>query len=226
MSPNSPSLGTLPLPPSLKEMALASIKEAILSKKFEPGIVYTEAGVASELGISRTAVREALIHLASKGFLTLLPRKGFQLRVLTEKDVRDLFEFRRALESAVIRHITPNLTDVSLNHIEGLLIKHRKAAEAGNPIVSIGADSEFHLYLASLTGNSYLITAIEEIRGLIDLAGVRTLEFKERRAESLREHQAIVEMLKARSISGAVEKMEEHIRITEQRALDRIQSVE
>jgi len=118
------------------------------------------------------------------------------------------------------------LTDVSLNHIEGLLIKHRKAAEAGNPIVSIGANSEFHLYLASLTGNSYLITAIEEIRGLIDLAGVRTLEFKERRAESLREHQAIVEMLKARSISGAVEKMEEHIRITEQRALDRIQSVE
>jgi len=226
MSPNSPNLGELPLPPSLKEMALASIKEAILSKKFEPGIVYTETGVASELVISRTPVREALIHLASKGFLTLLPRKGFQLRALTEKDVRDLFEFRRALESAVIRHITPNLTDVSLNHIEGLLIKHRKAAEGGNPIASIRADREFHLYLASLTGNSYLITAVEEIRDLIDLAGVRTLEFKERRAESLREHQAVVEMLKVRSISGAVEKMEEHIRITEQRALDRIKSVE
>jgi len=207
-------------------MALASIKEAILSKKFEPGIVYTEAGVASELVISMTPVREALIHLASKGFLTLLPRKGFQLRALTEKDVRDLFEFRRALESAVIRHITPNLTDVSLNHIKGLLIKHRKAAEGGNPIASIRADREFHLYLASLTGNSYLIAAMEEIRDLIDLAGVKTHEFKERTAESLREHQAILEMLKVGSVSGAVEKMEEHFRITEQRALDRIKSVE
>ena len=226
MSPNSPNLSTLPLPPSLKQMALASIKEAILSKRMEPGVVYTEASVASELGISRTPVREALIHLASKGFLTLLPRKGFQLKVMTEKDVRDLFEFRRALEAAVIRHITSILTEESMNHIDGLLMKHRKAAEAGNPVASVHADREFHLYLAGLTGNSYLITAIEEMRGLIDLAGVKTLELKERRAESLKEHQAIVDMLKRGSVSGALEKMEEHIRITEERALARIKAVE
>ncbi len=226
MSPNSPNLRPLPLPPSLKQMALASIKEAILSNKMEPGIIYTEASVGNELGISRTPVREALIHLASKGFLTLLPRKGFQLKVLTKKDVSDLFEFRRALETAIIRRITANLTDESIRHIDGLLIKHRKAGKTGNPIASVRADREFHLYLASLTGNSYLLAAMEEIRDLIDLAGVKTHEFKERTAESLKEHQAIVEMLKIGSVSGAVEKMEEHIRITEQRALARIKAVE
>jgi DNA-binding GntR family transcriptional regulator len=225
MSPNSPNLSTLPLPPSLKEMALASIKEAILSKRMELGVIYTEASVANELGISRTPVREALIHLASKGFLTLLPRKGFQLKVMTEKDVRDLFEFRRALEAAVIRRITANLTDESIRHIDGLLMKHRKAGETGNPIASVRADREFHLYLAGLTGNSYLLAAMEEIRDLIDLAGVKTHEFKERTAESLKEHQAIVDMLKKGSVSGALEKMEEHIRITEQRALARIKAV-
>jgi DNA-binding GntR family transcriptional regulator len=217
-------LSALPQLPSLKEMSLSSIKEAILSKKLEPGIIYTEAMISSQLGISRTPVREALIHLASRGYLTFLPRKGFQLKQLTEKDVRDLFEFRCALETAIVRHITPLLTDEFLKHIDVLLVRHREAAEPDDPLASTHADREFHLYLAKLTDNPYLITGLEDIRDLIDLAGIKTHEFKVRSVEAIREHQAIVDMLKARSVSGAVQKMEEHILITQERALARIRN--
>ena len=222
MSLRSLDLNTLPQLPSLKEMALSAIKEAILSKKFQPGVIYTEASVSSKLGISRTPVREALIYLASKGYLTFLPRKGFQLKQLTEKDVQDLFAFRCALETAIARHITPLLTDESLKHIDLLLARHREANKAEDPLGSIHADREFHLYLAKLTNNSYLMTALEDIRDLIDLAGIKTLEFKVRSVESIKEHRAIVGMLKAGSISGAVQKMEEHIWTTQERALARI----
>jgi len=53
--------------PSLTDMALSVIKDAILSKKLKPEVMYTEASLTNELGISRTPVREALIHLASRG---------------------------------------------------------------------------------------------------------------------------------------------------------------
>ena len=226
MAHQSLNLKTLPPLPSLKDMALSAIKEAILYKKLEPGVMYTEAAVSSELGISRTPIREALIHLASRGFIIYMARKGFQIRVLMEKDVKNLFELRMALELAVIRHITPKLTEESMIKIENLLSKYTKATEAGNPIESINADRELHLSLAHLTDNPFLINAIEEIRDLIDLASIRSLEIEYRTTEAIKEHQEIIDMLKARSLEGALEKMEEHLRITGQRVLSRIKAVE
>jgi DNA-binding GntR family transcriptional regulator len=226
MAHQSLNLKTLPPLPSLKDMALSAIKEAILYKKLEPGVMYTEAAVSSELGISRTPIREALIHLASRGFIIYMARKGFQIRVLMEKDVKNLFELRMALELAVIRHITPKLTEESMIKIENLLSKYTKATEAGNPIESINADRELHLSIAHLTDNPFLINAIEEIRDLIDLASIRSLEIEYRTTEAIKEHQEIIDMLKARSLEGALEKMEEHLRITGQRVLSRIKAVE
>ncbi len=52
-------LKNLIVPPSLKEMAFQSIKAAIFSNKLEPGKIYNEQGLAKELGISKTPVREA-----------------------------------------------------------------------------------------------------------------------------------------------------------------------
>jgi DNA-binding GntR family transcriptional regulator len=86
------NLGRLLPAPSLKEMALATIKEAMFSKKLAPEVMYTEAALTNELGISRTPVREALIHLASRGLITYFPRKGFKIKLLTEKDAENLFE--------------------------------------------------------------------------------------------------------------------------------------
>jgi len=84
MPPLNLNLGKLLPAPSLKEMALATIKEAMFSKKLEQEVMYTEAALTNELGISRTPVREALIHLASRGLITYFPRKGFKIKLLTE----------------------------------------------------------------------------------------------------------------------------------------------
>ena len=210
---------------SLKDMVLSSIREAMLSKNLKPGIMYTEAALSAELGISRTPVREALIHLASKGFVIYMPRKGFQIKSLTEKDIENLFELRLALEMAVIRRIISILTAESLMRIEELGLKYMRTADAGNRIETLNVDRQFHLYLANLTDNPYIIKAIEEIRDFIDLASIRSLEFESRTAEATREHQEIIDMLKVRSIEGALQKMEDHILVTKQRILSQIKII-
>ena len=223
MLPKTLNLKTLPPVPSLKDMALSSIREAILSKKLEPGITYAEASLSGELGISRTPVREALIHLASRGLIIYIPRKGFRIISLTEKDVENLFELRLALELTAIRRITAGLTDESLVKIEELGFIHKTKAEKRSPVESLNADRELHLYLAHLTDNPYLIKSIEEIRDFIDLASIRSLELEFRTIEAIREHQGIIDMLKVRSVEGALQKMEGHILVTKERILSRIQ---
>jgi DNA-binding GntR family transcriptional regulator len=211
--------------PSLKEMALSTIKEAMLSKKLEPETMYTEAALTKELGISRTPVREALIHLASRGLIVYYPRRGFKIKWITEKDVKDLFELRLALELAVIRHITHHMTVRSLAEIETAWNQYRKIVRKKDPIESIHANRDFHSCLARLTENAYLINALDEIRDLSDLAGVRSLEEDARTLEATAEHERIYRELKRKSASGALKQMEIHIRTTEERVLARIQKM-
>jgi DNA-binding GntR family transcriptional regulator len=209
--------------PSLKEMALSIIKEAVLSKKLEPEKMYTESARTGEMGISRTPVREALIHLASRGMIVYHPRKGFQIKSMTEKDVQDLFELRLALELAVIRHITPGLSDESLARIEEVWRRYLAVVKTGDRVEAIHANREFHVRLAQLTENSYLINALDEIRDLTDLAGVRSLEVDSRTEEATLEHERIFNELKKRSLAGALKEMETHIRTTQERVTALIQ---
>lgn len=210
--------------PSLKERALATIREALLSKRLKRDVMYTEASLTEELGISRTPVREALLHLASRGLITYFPRKGFKIKRLTEEDARNIFELRLVLELAVIRHITPSLAKEGHDEIKRIMEKYRNVAQRDDPRGLIHANMAFHACLAGLTQNTYLISALDEIGDLINLASARSLEFDSRTHEALEEHERIVAELKGRSLDGALREMEAHIRTTEERVLARIRS--
>jgi DNA-binding GntR family transcriptional regulator len=209
---------------SLTEMALSTIKEAILSGKLEPERMYTEAILTNELGISRTPVREALIHLASQGLIIYFARKGFKVKSLTEKDVKNLFELRLALELSIMGHITSRLTDKCLTEIERIWEQYSGSIQQGTPVVSVRANRAFHTGLATLTDNDYLIRALDQISDLTDLAGVRSLESGTRALEAVGEHERILRALKQKSPGGALQEMEAHIRTTEERVLARIRN--
>ena len=214
-----PTFKYLGVPLSLKEMAFQAIKNAILSKKLVPGKVYNERGLAKELGISKTPVREALLDLASKGFITFLPRRGVQINALTEKDIKDLYEVRIALETAILRHITPKLSKAELRKIEIIYQKEKGAIKGDDRLGYMRIDRGFHLYLARLTDNRYMITSLENIRDLIDWMVFKALTRSQRMEEVKREHERVIERLKERDTPGAIRMMEEHIRITEQNVL-------
>lgn len=210
--------------PSLTDMALSVIKDAILSKKLKPEVMYTEASLTNELGISRTPVREALIHLASRGMIVYFPRKGFEIKSLTVTDIANLFELRLTLELTVIKHIIPNLTEKSLNKLEGVRIEYIEVMEKGGAVESIRANRDFHMFLAELTENTYLIRSLDEIRDLTDLANAKSLELNIRNHEAIAEHEKIITEIKKRSINGALKQMEAHILTTKERVLTMIQS--
>ena len=219
-------LRTLEAPPSLKDMAFQEIKDAILANRLQPGGVYTDKGLAEDLGISKTPVREALVDLTARGFFNCLHRKGFQLKVLTEEDIRNLFDFRNILELAILRRITPTLSDEAIQNLEKIRRQEEEIAQTGDRIRFVKIDRELHLYLVSLTNNPYLISSLENLRDLIDWTGYKMLSRPERPVEAMREHKNIIEMLAIRDVEGAVGKMEEHIRITERLVISAISGTE
>ena len=213
------------VPPSLKEMTWQALRDAILTNQLHPKKIYKIDELARGFGVSKTPVREALLDLAKQGFLTFLPRRGIQINSLDEKDIRDLYSFRIVMETAIIQNIAPTITEISMTQAEAINRSMKECIKNDDKIEYLRKDREIHLFLAELTGNKYLISALENIRDLIDWMGSRALFRKERMAEVFAEHDKIIQMLKKRTNGKeAMRLMEEHIVITMENVLNQLAS--
>jgi DNA-binding GntR family transcriptional regulator len=206
-------------PPSLKDIAFESLKKAIITNSLGSQEFYSTEELARQLGISKTPVREAIFSLETKGFLTLFPRKGVRINALTEKKVRDLFEYRTPLETAVVRHIAPEMTDASIKKIERIYKRAGEAAESNDRFLFMRFDRRFHIFLVSLTGNELLIDALEHIRDLCDWMGSQVLWEKQHMLAFHSQHGAIIKGLKNRQPESCARFVEEHLNTTKDAVL-------
>ncbi len=212
-------------PLSLKEMAVRSIKNAIFEGQLEPEITYSDLHLANTLGISKTPVREALIELASSELFVHEPRKGFKIRLLSQKDVINLFDYRMALERSIINIVVPKITNEGQHQLEKILAENKQCLQQdSNYSQSIIADRLFHLKLSELSDNPFFIKAIKQVRDLCDLAGTWSLINEDRKYEAQNEHEKILEMIMLRDVAGAKKKMADHLSITCGKIINKLQA--
>ena len=211
-----PPLKNIQQPTSLKVIAFQRIKEAIINGELKPGNLYSEPDMAKVLGISRTPVHEAVLDLVSRGFAILVPRRGFRITELTEQDVRNLYSFRIILEMAVVREIAFIVTDKTIRNAEEILSRQNQMLAKEDWFGFLEIDREFHSYLSSLTNNPYIISALENVRDLIDWVGFKGLLVSEKRMkEAVAEHLRIIDHIKSNNVEAAVLQMENHLRAIE-----------
>ena len=137
-----------------------TIKDAIIAEKLEPGKKVSETGLAKELGVSRTPVREALRILYTEGFVKLTPNSSFVVSMFTQKDAIEILHVRSILESEASRmeegkrklKKAISLMD-KVYELEG----EEKAAEFSN------ADIEFHKVIFEIAGNSKMLMVSDSL---------------------------------------------------------------
>src|SRR5688572_21556 len=74
-------------PESLKDLAYREIKNHLTAGKLSPDEIYSAAQFADILQVSRTPVREALLQLATEGYLVFIEGRGFKVRPYSEKEI-------------------------------------------------------------------------------------------------------------------------------------------
>ena len=83
----------------LREVVYMTLRKAILKGEFKPGERLMEITLANRLGVSRTPIREAIRKLELEGLVTIIPRSGAQVAQISEKELKDVLEVRRSLDS-------------------------------------------------------------------------------------------------------------------------------
>lgn len=204
----SESLPKVKRPESLKDIAFKAIKNSIISGSLICGKVYSENVVSKNMGISKTPVHEALLELSHKGFIEILPKKGFLVKELSEKEIRDIYDFRLALEKVVVSNAVENAREKDFSSLESILSEIKSCQDV---MRFIEEDIRFHRHLAQLTDNDQIIKALGEIWDLCIWVGYKTLSATDGLAGVLDEHFTLLDSIKKKDARAAETAIEAHI---------------
>ena len=206
-----PKFAAIKQPESLAKMAYETIRQSILSGHWRIEELYNEKAIATDLGISRTPVREALLELASQDLIIFLPRRGLMVNRFTRRDVDEIFELRKAIEMAAVEKIAKTSPPLDLIEIEESLLNQRKAVKQKDYLAFMEADRLFHTSFSELTNNRRLIAILENIRDMIHVMGIKALVLEGRALKVIEEHQTIFEAVEKGNIEEARRAMAYHL---------------
>lgn len=197
----------LKIPSNLTTLAYNSIKEYILEGRLDENSRLTEEFLSTQLGISKSPIREALNRLETEGLIRIEPRKGAYLRRLTPDEVGELYDLREALEAHVVR--TARLTPQLVADLRQSIKRQRALLKANDRTHYIEADVQFHADLAHSTGNGHLCAVLENVQNQIWLSRRKTYDLSSSTAPD--HHEAIVEALAGNDRAKAEAAMRTHI---------------
>ncbi len=204
----------------------SSLLELFTSGSIAPGSrLPPERRLAEVLGVSRSAVREALATLDTLGVVETRPGAGTFLRsersavlpesirwgmLVGERDVEELVELRSALEI----HAAWLAAERSGAATAALLAPHLARAAASLDVVTefIAADREFHRELARATGNTTLQDVLDTTHGLLRSRAMGRTDVRHHAAAALEEHRAVHAAIAAGDPEAAASAMRAHMR--------------
>jgi DNA-binding GntR family transcriptional regulator len=197
-------------PRALYEEVAELLRQRIFRRELEPGSWIDEVKLAQEYGISRTPLREALKVLAAEGLVTMKVRRGAYVTEVSEQDLAEVYHLLALLESDAAGVVATRATDAELDELQALHDQLERATRKRDTFFQI--NERFHMRLLEVAGNRWRNQMVADLRKVMKLNRHNSLLKSGRIEESLAEHRAVMQALRARDASGAVERMREHFR--------------
>jgi DNA-binding GntR family transcriptional regulator len=185
-----------------------ALREAILKGVLKGGLQLRQDALATELGVSRIPIREALKRLEAEGLVTIHPNRGAVVSELSGEEVQEIYQIRILLESAALRLAIPNMTQTTFIQTEGILNSMDSETDA---VRWIDLNREFHSALYSPASRPRLLNLINTLRTNVDRYVIIYVSLLNNKGEAQREHSLILEASKRGNEEAAVRALEEHL---------------
>ena len=204
---------------SLTDIAYNTLLEAIINQDFQPGAPISIDSLARQLNMSNTPIREALMRAHGERLVTQKTNHGFVVaNILTSDELGQMFDVRHLLESHALAEAT--ITEEAIEQVTSLV---RQMAESSDGKIYddfrdyMLLDNQFHYSLVKLANNSFLLDAWEDLHVHLQLSRLYTGVGLFDRAQSITEHQGILEALQQGNNKLAANRLSKHIKDVGQR---------
>ncbi|ADK81831.1 transcriptional regulator, GntR family [Sediminispirochaeta smaragdinae DSM 11293] len=206
---------------TLKSQVYRKILTMILQNDFEADSLIVESQLTKMFNVSRAPVREALIELCQENILKNIPRAGYQVVRISEKDMRDALYMRLIIELEGLKLAFPRLTKENIRELKEVAIesdKVRASQDAGETLDrKMQLNDKFHLRLNELSGNLLMARMLKETMQLVRRGVTQTMirEYSMELPVSTF-HSGLVKALEKGDLDSAVENLRNDILSFEQ----------
>jgi DNA-binding GntR family transcriptional regulator len=175
-----------------QQMAYDYVREKIITLGFKPGEYITDTGIASELKVSRTPVREAFYRLEKEGLLINDARRGWRVYTMTLKDIEEIFDLKEAIEGMIVRKAAACNDESLKNKLRECLGKMRDAAETGDTHAWFQADVNLHKVLFAMANNDRAVRIVTNLNDQWHRVRIGFTALMGRTRRSVAEHEEFV----------------------------------
>ncbi|MBD2593716.1 GntR family transcriptional regulator [Nostoc sp. MBR 210] len=193
---------------STPDLIADALREAILRGIFQEGQSLRQDEIATQFGVSRIPVREALRQLEAEGLVTLHLNRGAMVSVLTAAEAQEICEIRSALEVQAIQLAIPKFSTADLEKAALILETTDQTTDAG---LLAQLNWEFHAALYTSAERPRLLAMIKNLHINCDRyvrMQMAQMDYQER---SQKEHYQLLDACKQRDTKTAVRLLKRHI---------------
>ena len=189
-----------------------SLREMIFAGVLQGGQKLIDRDIASQLGVSRTPVREALGRLAMTDLVEKRERRGYYVTKFSASDVADLYEFRKMLEVHAAKLAVLNAQPADLEEFESILEKLEKLSpDPRDHHEAVKLDLEIHACIAKASGNRNLFKTMQYVLDKVMCFIWIETSNEASLAAAHRQHKALLRCIANKDPEGAAKLIKNHI---------------
>jgi DNA-binding GntR family transcriptional regulator len=191
--------------------AYAALHAAIVAGELSPGERLVEGELAERLGVSRGAVREAIMRLGHEGIVVRERNRGARVRRFTPAEAIEILEARAALESLAAGYAAIRRTEAEVRELRGLVADMARLLDRGELLSISERNAVLHRRILEISRHEVARTICSRLHSQMVRYQFRTVLAPGRPPSSLAEHDRIVSAIEAHDRGGAEQAMRDHL---------------
>lgn len=214
--------GSLPTIPgvTLAESLRQKLEEAIAAGRLEPGSRLDEQEIAQRFGVSRTPVREAFRLMAANNLVELRGRQGATVRAIKAQSLVEMFQVMAELEGLCARLAARRASQAWGKDVADIHRRLVVIGESGEIDAFYDINQEFHEAIYEASRNAFLADETRKMRNQVAAYRRRVTRMPNRIADTVREHEAIMQAILAHDAERAHSTMRDHVNLLGYNLLD------
>ena len=202
-----------------------AIEEKIAIGVYPPRMRLDETVLLAEFGVSRTPLREALIHLKHQGLIELRPRRGAVVTEVSPQRLVEMFEVMAELEAMCGRLAARRMNAEDKVQLLAAHNACKLAAKSQNPDDYYYPNEKFHFAIYSASHNGYLEEQARQLHRKMSVYRRLQLRVRDRIGNSFTEHDDVVNAMLAGDSELTAQLLRKHVAIQGERFGDLISSL-
>jgi DNA-binding GntR family transcriptional regulator len=195
-----------------KQYALERLRQAIARGEMAPAQRLVENELAEQYDVTRASIRAALLDLAAEGLVERIRNRGSRVRVVTIEEAVEITECRMALEGLCAAKAAEVATDAQLDELAGLGEAMSQAVASGDPVSYSELNHDLHARIRDISGQRTAVALLERLNAQLVRHRFQLALRPGRPQQSLSEHLAVIEAVRARDPQAAESAARAHLR--------------